>query len=328
MKKLPILLALIPAFAFAQKPGASQQDFSDVKAFRNVQVGLSAGTTGVGLEVGTYLCKPLRMRVGIGYMPQITIARSYSMASVSDQPQTEDQNSRIERLCELLGNFMNSDNVDPYVDMDHKLAFWNAKVLFDVYPFHKKNWHFTVGAYLGPKKLGRAINLQSEAATMTAIKFYNSMYDEIASDPYYIPTFSFSDDLSFAMGPEEGMLAREKFLEYGRVVVPMGTYADGTPYYLEPDKDGVMYANVTSNIVKPYVGAGYEYSFGRHRLWTFGIDAGVLILGKVPHVHDNKGVCLTHDVQGIGGEVGRMVDMVKKFPVYPNLELRLSYAIY
>lgn len=342
MKRLIGLLALLPLLANAQRPtyeqkiktsytlGLPNETSSDYNPFRHMQVGLTAGTTGFGLEVGTYLCKPLKMRVGFSYMPKLSYVSSYAMSSVSDVKTDEEQEERIKRLCKRLGDFINSDRVDPYVDMDHRLNFWNAKVLFDVYPFHKKNWHFTAGVYVGPKKLGKAINLQSEAPTMMAVNIYNKIYDSMDfDDPDAIPYISFGDKFSFSPDPQTGMMIKNEFQKLGRVVVPMGIRNDdGTPHYLEPNEDGVMYATATSHIVKPYVGVGYDFSFGMLKRWNFGVDAGALILGKVPHVRDNMGVCLTHDVHGIGGEVGQLIRMVKKFPVYPNLELRLSYNIY
>lgn len=344
MKKLLCLLAFLPTFSFAQNTndanswrGEQNNELSFAEK-KNVSydAALTAGTTGVGFEFGVRPISLLKIRAGFSYMPKIAYNSSYSMSSVSDQPQTEEQEKRINKLCNLLGNFINSDNIDPFISMNHRLNFWNAKVLIDFYPFQKKNWHFTVGAYVGPKKLGRAINLSSEAATMTAIKIYNIQYDKIAADPYYFPTFSLTDDISFEMDPIAGIAARESFLRYGRVVVPMGVFNDdysdpalaGKPHYLEPDEDGVMHATITSHIVKPYVGVGYDFNFGEQNRWNFAVDAGALILGKAPHVRDNMGVCLTHDVHGIGGDVGDLVRLVKKFPVYPNLELRLSYTIH
>lgn len=336
MKRLLCVLAFLPVLSFAQRPvyeqkiltsyslGTSNETKSDYKPFRHMQVGLTAGTTGVGFELGTNLCKSLKMRAGFSYFPKVSMKRSYSMTSISDEPLTEEEDNRMERLCLRLGEFINSDRIDPYVAMDHRVNFWNAKLLFDVYPFKKKNWHFTVGSYFGPKKIGRAINMHDEAPTMMAINVYNGLFDQGDGDPWYIPSFKFEGLPSIAIPAD----VWDMFLYYGRVAVPLGTFSDGTPHYLVPDKDGVMYATITSHIVKPYVGVGYDFSFGLQKRWNFAVDAGALILGKAPHVHDNMGVCLTHDVHGIGGEVGDLVRMVKGFPVYPNVEFRLSYTIY
>lgn len=307
MKRLLCLLAFLPALAFAQK----------------VEIGLTGGTTGFGVELSTKPCDLLKIRAGFSYMPKLTFNRSYSMTSVSDQPATDEEEERITQLCKRLGEFINSDRVDPYVGMEHRFNFWNTKLLFDIYPFKKKNWHFTAGAYIGPKNLGKAINMHNEAPTMMAVNVYNGLFDQCEGDPDFIPSFEFEGLPSLAIPPE----LWDRFLYYGRVVVPMGSFADGTPHYLEPTKDGVMYANIISHIVKPYAGVGYDFQFGLDKRWNFSVDAGALILGKVPHVRDNSGVCLTHDVSGIGGDVGQLIRLVKKFPVYPNLELRLSYTI-
>lgn len=349
MKKLLCLLALLPALSFAQITSGGDDCVNGRNKGLNLpetkgihfDAGLTAGTTGIGFEFGLKPINSLKIRAGFSYMPRISYDGAYSMSSVSDIKTNEEQEIRMKRLCKRLGEFINSDRIDPLVDMQHSLNFWNAKLLVDVYPFHKKNWHFTVGAYFGPKKLGKAINLQSEAPTMMAVKIYNGIHDQLLDDyktdisEYpddvdYIPSFSFLG-ISFSPLPDQW----EEIQKMGRVVVPMGIFNDdysdptfaGKPHYLEPDENGVMHATLTSHIVKPYVGIGYDFCFGHQNRWNFGVDAGVLILGKAPHVRDNMGVCLTHDVHGIGGDVGQLIRLVKKFPVYPNLELRLSYTI-
>lgn len=300
---------------------------------QKLDVGLTAGTTGLGVEFGAKLCEPLRVRVGISYFPRITVNKSYGMSSVSDVKTEESQEKRIERLCRKIGEFINSDHVDPYLDMEHCVNFWNAKVLFDAYPFHNKNWHVTAGVYMGPKKMGEAVNLRNEAPTVMGIVMYNGVYDKLKSDlaayraefpddPDYIPSVSFMD-MQFSPLPEQW----EEMQKVGRIVVPMGQFADGRNYYLEPTEDGVMYSDIIAHIVKPYIGVGYNISFGQDKRWNFGADVGALIFGESPHVYDNQGVCLTHDVSEIGGEVGKLVNLVNKMPVYPNLEVRLSYTI-
>lgn len=346
MKRLLCMLAFLPALSFAQRPvyeqrilttyslGTPNETKSDYKPFRHMQVGLTGGTTGVGFELGTNLCKSVKMRAGFSYFPKMSLKSSYSMSSVSDIQTNEEQEKRIERLCNRLGEFINSDNIDPYVEMDHRANFWNAKILFDVYPFHKKNWHFTLGAYLGPKKMGTAINMQHEAPTMMAVNIYNGIYQQLKDDltayhemypddEDYIPSVSFMG-FDFSPLPDQW----EEMQKLGRVVIPMGQFADGQYHYLEPNENGVMHAKATTHVVKPYIGFGYDFSFGMQKRWNFAVDAGTLIFGKAPHVRDNTGVCLTHDVHGIGGEVGDLIHVIKKLPVYPNFELRLSYTIY
>lgn len=103
----------------------------------------------------------------------------------------------------------------------------------------------------------------------------------------------------------------------------------GDPYFLEPDKNGMAKASMKVNRFKPYLGLGYEGRLAKNDdRWKIGFDAGVLFWGGVPEVRTHDGIDLTSDVENINGKVGDYVDVVKKFKVYPVLNLRLTYKLF
>lgn len=320
MKKLILLLALIPSIISAQN-----------SFFHKWEISATAGSTGVGIDVASPINEHLTARVGFQYLPTISIKKPYSMSSVGTVGQNltpEEQAQKMDHLCEFLGEMINSDKVDSKVDMAHQLNFKNARVLIDWHPFHNKNWYFTTGVFIGPKKIARAINTNKEAPTMLAVKMYNTIYDQIKDlEEWEYPTLSLGS-YSFELDPITGTAVKDRFMYYGSVAVQMGTFPDGTPHYLTPDDYGLMQVKATTSMVKPYVGFGYEHSLDNDKRWYFSFNFGTMIFGKAPHIICDDGVCLTHDVEGINGEVGDMLKIIKNTVVYPNLEIRLAYRIF
>jgi len=329
MKKFLLLLSLIPSVLFAQNELFSSSE--DYKPFKHMEVGFSAGTTGIGVELSTPINEHLNARVGFAYMPKITITKPYAMTSVgglSDDYPDDPVESRIQRLCGYMSKMVNSDNIDEYVDMEHQLQFYNAKVLVDWYPFRKKNWHFTGGLFIGNKTIAKAINTQAESPTMLAILMYNNMYDQIQNlEPYTYPSIQIGS-YYYELDPFAGETVIAGFNYHGKVACQVGEFPDGTPHYLMPNEDGIMKAEARTNVVKPYLGAGYTTHFGPRKCMSLSVDAGALILFRAPHIMCEDGVCLTHDVTGVGGQVGSLLNIIKSMPIYPSLEIKFGYSIF
>lgn len=325
------LLLLFPMFLFAQEEQVVENPY---RPFRHLDVGATVGTTGIGIDLATHMGKYLDLRVGFTFVPPIHVGGSYSMTTNSDMknpdgtPMSEEQKKdRIQRLCGYLGDLVQSKDVDEYIRMDQQIYSYQGKILLDIYPFRKRNWHFTVGCFIGNKRMGEAVNSRAEAPTMMGINLYNKMYDQIQElDPYEYPSISLGD-YSFEMDPQQGKLVKEKFNSYGRVAVHMGDFPDGTPHYVTPNANGVLKADLYAPIAKPYVGFGYNAYLGRDKRWNVGFDAGILVLGKTPCVRTEDGVCLVHDVVNIKGDVGKYISVMSKMPVYPLVEFKTSYKI-
>lgn len=324
MKKLLLALALVPCTLFAQNSASKGSD--NVKAFSHLEIGENVGTTGVGINLATPLNKHLKLRVGVDYMPKVGDVATYSMAAVNGA-QDLDMDYKTNHLAEYLQDLVHNPDIDNKVDMNRRIGFINAKAILDWYPFQKKNWHFSAGFYVGSRKVGEVSNTVEEAPTMLAMIMYNDMYDQIQSlGQYEYPTFELGK-YSFELDPIAGKKMKNAFNAYGRVAVQLGTFADGTPHYLEPDPSGIISAEAKVNAFKPYVGFGYDTHFGKDGRWNFGFDAGMIVWGT-PHIMCNDGVCLVHDVKKIGGIVGRYISFAKKMPIYPAIEIKLAYTVF
>lgn len=323
MRKILFLLAFIPVWVFAQ---TNDFELNTSKAFSHLEIGGVVGTTGVGFDISAPLNKHLKLRAGFSCMPKISDTENYSMTAVGGSEKISLEH-RTKRLAEYLGDLINNDDVDNIVAMDRRVGFSNAKLILDWYPFHKKNWHFSAGFYFGASKIGEIQNTLEEAPTMLAMIMYNDMYDQIQGlDEYEFPTFSLGK-YSFELDPITGKEMKNAFKAYGRVAVQLGSFDDGTPHYIQPDANGILKAEAKANKFKPYVGFGFDGRIGREKRWDIGFDMGIMYWGT-PHIYCNDGVCLVHDVHDIKGVVGRYIKVVKRIPVFPVLEFKLSYALF
>lgn len=339
MRKALSLLALLPCLLMAQE---KNYDLSKARPFSHLEVGATLGTPGIGLEVATPLNPYLKLRAGVSYLPKMGDVEGYTMKSVGGDITDTDKTSH---LAKLLGDMIGNDGVDDCVDMERNIGYCNAKILLDWYPFESKKWHFTAGFYLGTKQIGEVVNRREEAPTMIAIIMYNDMYDQIQGlGPFEYPTIKVGST-SFELDPIAGESVKERFNHYGRVAVQFGEYADGSPFYTEPNRDGVIKAEAQVNAFKPYLGFGYNTPLGKDGRWNLGFDVGALFWGT-PHVYSSgykynteatvykdkieyvDRICLVHDLHDIGGTVGSSIKFVKSFPVLPVLEVRLSYHIF
>lgn len=106
-------------------------------------------------------------------------------------------------------------------------------------------------------------------------------------------------------------------------------HAKGDPYIMEPDEDCMVKATMKVNSFKPYLGFGYEGRLLKNDdRYKIGFDLGLWFWGGTPEVVTHEGINLTSDVENISGKVGRYVDVVEKFKVYPVLNIRLTRKLF
>lgn len=105
--------------------------------------------------------------------------------------------------------------------------------------------------------------------------------------------------------------------------------AKGDPYIMEPDKDGMVKANMHVNSFKPYLGFGYEGRLSKKDdRYKVAVDCGMLLWGGSPKIRTHEGVDLVHDVEDVEYRVGDYVDIIKKFKVYPMISVRLTRRLF
>ncbi len=316
----------------------AQEQNDKFKMFNHLDLGLTLGTTGVGIDAAMPVGNYVKLRAGFEVMPRFNYDMIFGVESVDaiiSDPSTLNKMSQV--LYDLTG-FKTSQEVT----MKGKPTMWNFKFLIDVYPFkNNKHWHVTAGFHWGPSKIAEAVNSIEDSPSLFAVGMYNHLYD-IAYKDYVedIPTPLITTE---STGPVYMDPRIEKqIITYGRMGIPLGKYShditdaqgniihkQGDAYYMEPNEHSMVFADASSNSFKPYLGVGYEGRLIKgNDNWKIGFDAGAMIWGGTPSVVTHDGTDLINDVEDIKGKVGDYVDLVKSFKVFPVLNLRISCTIF
>ena len=298
------------------------------KAFNHLDLAINVGTTGIGFELATPIGEYVMLRAGFDYMPRFTVKMNFGI-QVGDDPTTSQ--SKFEKMQSMLEQFTGFE-VNNSVDMIGKPTFYNFKLLVDVYPFkNNKKWHFTGGFYWGNSQIAEAYNTTEDMPSLMAVQIYNHMYEyfTVINEEYgdynyvYEP---FYDD--YYIDPDMGDQMREKFENYGRMGINMGTKKDGTAYIMEPDENGMAKAKVKANSFKPYLGFGYGTTMDRKKSYKISFDCGVLFWGGTPQVITHDGTDLINDMSHVKGKVGTYVDIIEQFKVYPVINFRIAKTLF
>lgn len=314
---------------------------------QHIDLSLTAGTTGIGIDVASPIGEYLQVRAGYEYMPRFTKIMKFDM-TINGQPARsydEDgnrQETKFDKLKEFLYGFTGLD-VEDHADMIGNPTINNFKMMVDVFPFKKsqylKNFHVTAGFYLGPSKFAEAVNTTETMVSLVSATLYNNIYRKAVNGESLIDFSNFSSlqNVSIEL-PEQ---VRQKFIDFGKIGFAVGYYARdmvdskgvehkaGERYIVEPNENCMVEVEARSNSFKPYLGFGYGGSLQKKRDdWKLSFDCGVMFWGGTPDLYVHDGMNLTKDVENIKGQVGTYVDLLKAFKVYPVLSFRLTKRIF
>lgn len=314
-----------------------------------MDVNITAGSTGIGVDLSADLGEMFRARIGGTYMPHFNYVTDFGVEVGDDKELSPEKFNRLSGMLEEMTGF----KVNNTIDMKGTPNFNNFRLLVDVFPFKKvnslKNLYFTAGFYAGPKKVAKAVNTTEDMPSLMAVSIYNSMYDKV-ENYMYNGTYGYDKDgneyTSLFMGVELTPGQYDQILDYGRMSMHLGTMdgyetdywgdpvldENGNPvqkvYKMEPDENSMVKADVIVNAFRPYLGAGFSHALDKSEKIKLGVDAGAMFWGGSPKLITHDGTDLVHDVRGIQGKTGRYVDLVKALKVFPVLNLTLSYRLY
>lgn len=355
---LPLFLSILTHAASAQKPVSVAGNHTN-SLLNRLDLEVTAGSSGLGLNLSTPINDIVRVRAGINYFPHSTVPLTFDLMSYGgDDADEETLDQRFEKLSSMMEDFVGV-KIDRQIDMHAHATLTDFRLLFDVYPFaDNRHWYATAGFYWGSKRVGHIENTIHEAPSLMGVLIYDNMYD-------YFMNYEFFDKPFYGdayLDPEVGMEMREKFERYGRLGAHVGNFVEGSPMYkegetvpylLKPDQNGTIRADMYVNSFKPYLGIGYESCISRDGRWNIGFDAGALFWGKPkiytheryiyyedgtvsygtvtdPDFHGFIGpeVDLATDVADISGKAGDYCRIAKAIHVYPVLNFKISYKLF
>lgn len=299
----------IPAF---QKDVVTKKDpgtkyWSRGNTLRHLEISLTAGTSGVGLDLALPLSRYMQVRLGYDYMPPFQKSFSMNLAGGGTAArQYNAQGNRVRTSFDRIQQYIlehTGMEIDDHIMMTGKMKMHNAKLLMDIYPFkYDKNWHITAGVYWGPEEFAQTVSDIEAEKTIALMEYYNKEY--ATAD------------------------AGNAIKDYGRLTLYPGD-SDGKPRLAEPAVDGTVKISVKSSAVKPYLGFGYTGRLVGYRDdWKISAELGVMIWGGTPSQRLHDGTDLSKDVKDIPGTFGDYVSIVKALKVYPVLSVRFAKTIF
>jgi len=310
---LPLLLAALPAVG----PLHAQQPFTG--SFHNLDVGVTAGTTGVGVSVSSMATDWLRLRAGFDFVPHFEYDMDFEI-QVGDTPESkyDADGNRVETKFDRMAGYMyeiTGLQIDDQVTMTGTPHFYNFQLIADFFPLRNKHWYVSAGIYSGSGTIGKAVNRTEEMTSLMAVAIYNNMYEKVVKEE------------EIFMGIELPPAISDKIIDAGRMGIHVGDYiSDGSKYIMEPDQDNMVRATLEVNPVKPYLGAGYDGALSkRNDRLGLSVNCGILMWGGAPKVYTHDGTELTTQLTNIYGQVDDYVKIVRKFKVYPAINVAFTY---
>lgn len=329
MKKIVLAIAAALTVNVAQAQ-EKESWFKQNKVFQNLDVSVTAGTTGIGIDVASKIGDNVQLRAGYEYMPRLKQS-IYFPVEVGGQPAVayDANGNRVETTFDRLSKMLHEltgFTVDDEVEMVGKPTVNNFKFLVDVFPFKNKHWHVTAGFYWGPSQFAYAENSTTAMTSLLAVSMYNQIYEKAVADD---PIIDIDGDPGMTIYLNEAY--RQKIINYGRMGFHVGDNKEtGEAYIMEGDSnDGMVKVSAKSNSFKPYLGFGYGGKLLKDRNdWQVSFDAGMMFWGGTPSLITHDGTNLTKDVENISGKVGDWVDLLGGIKVYPVLQVRFTKTIF
>jgi hypothetical protein len=339
-----VSIFLAAAAMMVSVSASAQEDSQPWDKFNHLNVGVTLGTTGLGVEASMPINNYLWVRSGLSFMPRVEVPMTFGI-QIGDDPAAS--KNKFDRMAGVLESFTGSP-VSDEVKMTGKAKMWNWHVLFDIYPLQQNlHWRVTAGFFLGPSNVAEAFNQTESMTSLLAVDIYNNTYDKLHGKtmrelanvklidlgPGYEDIYTDLDVL---------LKMQELFDKAGRMGIHLGDYShditdeDGNvihkkddPYVMTPNQEHMVKADMKVNAFKPYIGIGYDGRLvkGNDRLHV-GFDAGVMFWGGKPSLYAHDGTDLINDVKNITGKVGDYVDTMSKLSVYPVANVRFTYTIF
>ena len=307
--------------------------------FNHLDLGVTLGTTGIGLDAAMPVGDYVKLRTGFEVMPRFNYDMNFGVESFDGTGTSIDQ-STFNRMADVLYG-LTGFKVDQNVTMKGKPTMWNFKFMVDVYPFkNNKHWHVTAGFHWGPSKIAEAVNAQEDSPSLFAVGMYNHIYDVAYADWVLdIPTPLIETETTGAVYMDPSM--EKTILSMGRMGIPIGKYSHemtdaqgnihkkGETYYMLPNENSMVTVEARTNSFKPYLGVGYEGRLIKgNDNYKIGFDAGLMFWGGTPSIITHDGMDLANDVEDINGKVGDYVKLIKGVKAFPVLNLRITRRIF
>ena len=316
---LPGMAQYIPSTPFDQPvKDTSGEYWHWGNTFQHLDLALSLGTSGIGIELASPICEFAQVRIGYELMPHFRAHKTLSVMVGNEASNQYDEygyrkETNYDKVRELMYEETGLDMLD-HVDFTGRFTMQNFKFLVDVFPLSdNKNLHFTVGFYYGPSDFAETVSDEDFSNTISCINVYNKKYKE-ASDDDEIKSYG-------TAGIAVGTFSKDIKDADGNVI-----YKSGEQYKMTGGDQSTILIPVKSNDIKPYFGIGYEGQLLKKRKdIKFAVSAGAMFWGGTPSMYTPDNVNITKDLNHDGWST---VSLISKLKVYPTIGFRIIKNIF
>lgn len=233
---------------------------------------------------------------------------------------------------------------------------------------NNKHWSFTAGFFVGPSTVGYAENLEKEVLMLEGVNAYNDIYRNYPEygingsylhhvgkekdDPFYKHGLAgfclgrFADgDMALMVPGEDASAKAEMVVNKVRPYVGFGyntSLSEDKRWRLNVDA-GVMFLFGSPSV---YVDNVYKFDDGDicfdkdgRYLSGMGFDIDGNYYGEIVRWFEEDleykyvgqrldHVDVVHDLHDTPGKVGRTINTISKFKVYPNISVGVSYRLF
>lgn len=259
----------------------------------HVSVGVDAGTTGYGFSAATTINQHIQMRAGVTFAPQIKLSMDQKLQSYAGRSTSE--------IPENIRNMFGIPTVTcpEKVSLEGKLNMTDFSLLVDLYPSKNSNFHFTVGFYAGKSDLIEAYNT-SASSELAAAYNLNRTIDAAYANPTLRPQAEQNNLKNYKIGANLG------------------------DYFLEPDAQGNMRANVQVKSFKPYLGIGFGRAVPKKSRVSFMGELGCQFWGTPKLMYNGTEL----EKNKAGEDASDALNIMSKVTVYPVIKFRLAGRIF
>ena len=292
MKFLSTIVALLLATTAAHAQDYLLNDDDDLM-FNHMSLGLSAGTTGVGLDLAMPLGKYVQVRAGVSYVPAVGISspldcvRSERTTYTADGQRFESQRQQVFVAVDAVGADVKN------IDIKSTPKFLNGKLMFDFYAAPSFPLHLTLGAYFGGEKVITLESVDNAEALTNHYSSNSSNYNQYGYENCH--------------------------------GVKVGNYT------LLSNSEGKIDSWIQTSAIRPYVGLGYGKAYSEKGIdWM--VEAGAIFWGK-PKVYSRTNIEGEYkDVElkeeDLCGNKGQILKFMTKSSIYPVISFRLGFNMF
>ena len=283
------ILTLLAAFISI---GVSAQD--NMEPFRHFSVGAEVGLHGFGVELAVPVQKHLVFKAGYNWAPAGDLFSTDLVIDTKDLKEAQEQYTAATQY-----QFQNKFGDEAIINAGLGMNLSNLKAMINWYPFALGRFYLAGGVYYTPSSKQDVPFLKVSGNTTendwAALKELNQKYPD----------------------PQNPTQERELALTIGDESYPV----------IEKDGCGYMQADFRMDPLKYYLGMG----LGRcipNRTVGLQLEVGAMIYhNSVLYCQDKKVGSITDAAEGLDNDAKEILEYVDKYPIYPQITLRLSFRM-